>query len=82
VVLRADLRGEGGILALMTLVTSGSRKDETASETQATPALIALQSLRRGAPLRRRHDPPAMSVLSAIEGVKWLRLVSTLWSCR
>ena len=52
-IMRADNRGEGGILALLAL--SCSRSDGLAIERRRMPAHLA-RPLRRGAALRRRHD--------------------------
>jgi KUP system potassium uptake protein len=64
VVLRADLRGEGGILALMTLVTAGGERR------LSTPVLAVLGLFGAALLYGDGMITPAMSVLSAIEGLR------------
>ena len=51
-VMRADNRGEGGILALMALV------GQTETTQRGRRTLLVARALRRGAPLRRRGHHP------------------------
>ena len=60
-VMRADNHGEGGILALMPLVG--------ATRVRSRPRARRHGLVRRGPDLWRRHHHPAISVLSALEGV-------------
>ena len=64
VILRADLHGEGGILALTTLATSAGTKVAEQSMALAVGAVRGLLSIGDG------MITPAMSVLSAVEGVE------------
>jgi len=66
VVLRADLRGEGGILALMTLVTAGGGDRRG----NGTPWLVMVGLFGAALLYGDGMITPAMSVLSAIEGLK------------
>ena len=63
-VMRADNRGEGGILALLALV--GKHEARRRGSRQL---LINPRSLRRGAALRDGVITPAISVLGAVEGL-------------
>ena len=64
-IMRADNGGEGGIMALTALVQR-ARSSSAMAEADAGHA----GHPRRLAVLRRRRDHPAISVLSAVEGVK------------
>ena len=64
-IMRADDRGEGGIMALTGLL-QGARLKRSA----VTVALVTLGDRRCLAVLRRRVITPAISVLSAVEGLK------------
>lgn len=64
VALRADLRGEGGILALMTLVTTSGELR------RSTPLLVTLGLFGAALLYGDGMITPAMSVLSAIQGLE------------
>ncbi len=64
-VMRADLKGEGGILALMSLATSGT--DQSASSRRV---LVALGLFGAALLYGDSMLTPAISVLSAVEGLK------------
>ncbi|MGD9763798.1 MAG: potassium transporter Kup [Candidatus Binatia bacterium] len=64
-VMRADLNGEGGILALMALATQG-----VAAEGRARRTLVALGLVGTALLYGDGMITPAISVLSAIEGIK------------
>lgn len=70
-VLRADNRGEGGILALMALVRGGGTNPESSSSTSRRSTLIVALGLF-GAALLYGDGliTPAISVLSAVEGLE------------
>jgi KUP system potassium uptake protein len=65
VVMRADLHGEGGILALMALATGRTRPD-----TAARAAVVALGLFGAALLYGDGMLTPAISVLSAVEGLK------------
>ena len=71
IVIRADNRGEGGILALMSLVP-GLRGERGASARLAVrrPVLIALGLFGTALLYGDGMITPAISVLSAVEGVE------------
>ena len=64
-VLRADLKGEGGILALTTLATRQKQ-----SKVAHAPVILLIGLLGSGLFLGDSMLTPAVSVLSAIEGIK------------
>jgi KUP system potassium uptake protein len=64
-VMRADLKGEGGILALMTLATSGGEQTP-----RRRSVLIALGLFGAALLYGDGMLTPAISVLSAVEGLK------------
>ena len=64
-VMRADNDGEGGVMALITLVRRLGGCPERGSPRRWQPQ----ESPRRGTVLRRPGDHPAISVLSAVEGL-------------
>jgi KUP system potassium uptake protein len=61
-VLRADNRGEGGILALVALAGRATRR--------AARHRWRCSAVRSVAALRRRDATPAISVLAAVEGLE------------
>jgi len=61
-VMRADNDGEGGIMALITLLRHGS-----ATRGRRAAMFLAAWSVRRRAVLRRQHDHAGDLVLSAVE---------------
>lgn len=68
-VMRADNAGEGGILALMSLVTSGRASTNKASEQTSPVVLIAMGLFGAALLYGDGAITPAISVLSALEGV-------------
>src|SRR5438094_163082 len=71
-IMRADNRGEGGILALMALLGPAAGR---------TPALISLGLFGAALLYGDGVITPAISVLSAIEGLE-VAAPRTAWSCR
>ena len=65
IILRADNRGEGGILALMALVVGNSRKSAATRPVFVVLGLVGASLLFADAMIT-----PAISVLSAVEGLK------------
>ena len=66
VVMRADNQGEGGILALTSLVLARTRRSNTAT----TPVLVALGVFGASMLYGEGMITPAISVLGAIEGLQ------------
>ena len=77
VVMRADNRGEGGVLALMALV-SRQRRDLPAPAQRLSDARHAGAALFYGDCLLT----PAISVLSAVEGLNVATPAFSRWWCR
>lgn len=69
-VLRADNDGEGGILSLITLVTRSSRRVPDPSRARTVLLLSALGIAGASLFLADSMITPAISVLSAVEGMK------------
>ena len=77
VTLRADNAGEGGTLSLLALV---QQKLGTSSSGQR--ALVALAALGTAMFYGDALITPAISVLSAVEGLELLDPTFAAWSCR
>jgi KUP system potassium uptake protein len=69
-VLRADNDGEGGILSLITLVARPGRRPARGSRTRTLALLTSLGILGASLFLADSMITPAISVLSAVEGLK------------
>ena len=76
-VMRADLNGEGGILALMALARAAC-----ATSRRAAPSLVALGLFGAALLYGDGMITPAISVLSAVEGLKVATPVFGRASCR
>ncbi|HEV7655042.1 MAG TPA: KUP/HAK/KT family potassium transporter [Mycobacteriales bacterium] len=72
-VLRADNDGEGGILSLITLVARPGRRPGRRSRARTLTVLTALGVLGASLFLADSMITPAISVLSAVEGLKVVR---------
>ena len=78
VVMRADNSGEGGVLALMALVQRALRD----CRARGASSDLCSAACRRRAVLRRCLLTPAISVLSAVEGLDVATPTFDRWSCR
>ena len=76
-VLRADNEGEGGILALLSLVAAGR-----VANGARLPVLVLIGVIGASLLYGDGVITPAISVLSAMEGLKLIAPASNISSCR